>query len=93
MLSTSGHDDGEREFDHLEEGDVQRLRDGVLSPVAVPHAVVGALLHRLGHDEEADERGRLEGEAGLPRHLSRQSNHFLQRCTAQRKEKITPSPL
>ena len=63
---------------------MQRLRDGVLSRVAVPHAVVGALLHGLGHDEEADEGRSLEREARLARHLS---DEIRDESSAQRKRR------
>ena len=84
---TSGHGDGEREFYDLEEGDVQCLRDGILAPVAVPHAVVGTLFHGLRHDEEADERRRLEREARLARHLSGQCDDFIDESSAQRRSR------
>ena len=81
-IRTSGHGDGKRELDDLEEGNVQRLWDGILARVAVPHAVVGALLHGLGHDEEADEGRSLEREARLARHLS---DEIRDESSAQRK--------
>ena len=82
---TSGHGDCKGEFDNLEKCDVQRLRDRILSPVAVPHAVVGALLHSLRHNEEADEGRRLEREARLARHFA---GHILEESTAQRGMKL-----
>ena len=35
MNTTSGHDDGEREFDHLEEGDVQ-LQVSAIDFIIIP---------------------------------------------------------